>query len=210
MVDLLTRKCIQAAVVLCVQHNHTHNVHANHQSLSIDTSFFCKGTLLFKRLHYTRLLHNKDTQSRSRVRNKRNTGRRITYQIEQMQNVYFFDKEDILISRRYQLHPASATTYCPIDNTDAHSQNKKKKNYEKKKSRYSELFLVAAVLTQPIQHQKSSFSKRDASKKVARSKILGFYPGKSSRSQNNVFSKTIVRHNQLRPDIGFSPCKVEL
>jgi hypothetical protein len=36
----------------------------------------------------------------------------------------FFDKEHILISRRYQLHPASATTQCPYSNTDAHSQKK--------------------------------------------------------------------------------------
>jgi hypothetical protein len=28
------------------------------------------------------------------------------------------------------LHPASATTQCPIGNTDAHSQLKQKKKYE--------------------------------------------------------------------------------
>jgi hypothetical protein len=28
--------------------------------------------------------------------------------------------------------------------------------------------------------------------------------------KNNAFNKTIARHNQLRPDLGFSPCKVEL
>jgi hypothetical protein len=28
---------------------------------------------------------------------------------------FFFDKEYILISQRYQLHPASATTQCPKD-----------------------------------------------------------------------------------------------
>jgi hypothetical protein len=34
-----------------------------------------------------------------------------------------FNKEHILISRRYNLHLAYATTQCPSDNTDA--QNKK-------------------------------------------------------------------------------------
>jgi hypothetical protein len=37
---------------------------------------------------------------------------------------FFLDKEYILISSRYQLHPASATTQCPSGNTDAHSQKK--------------------------------------------------------------------------------------
>jgi hypothetical protein len=46
-----------------------------------------------------------------------------------------------------------------------HTAKKKEKELRKEKSRCSELFLVAAVLTQPIQHQKSSFSKSDASKK---------------------------------------------
>jgi hypothetical protein len=40
---------------------------------------------------------------------------------------FFFDKEYILISRRYQFDPA-----CPSGNTDAHNQKKKKK-YKKKK-----------------------------------------------------------------------------
>jgi hypothetical protein len=48
----------------------------------------------------------------------------------------FFDKEHILISRRYQLHPASATTHCPSGITDAHNQ-KRKKNYKNEKSRFS-------------------------------------------------------------------------
>jgi hypothetical protein len=62
----------------------------------------------------------------------------------------FLDKEYALISRRYQLHPASATTQCPSGHTDARSQKKKKKNYEKEKSRFSEQFLVAAAeLTPP-------------------------------------------------------------
>jgi hypothetical protein len=41
---------------------------------------------------------------------------------------FFFDKEHILILRRYQLHSASATTQCPSSNTNAHS---KKKSYKK-------------------------------------------------------------------------------
>jgi hypothetical protein len=43
---------------------------------------------------------------------------------------------------------------------DAHNQ--KKKNYKKEKSRYNDLFLVAAVQTPPRQHQKSSFSNSEA------------------------------------------------
>jgi hypothetical protein len=40
---------------------------------------------------------------------------------------FFFDKGNILISRRYQLHPASATTHHPNGTTDAHSQKQEKK-----------------------------------------------------------------------------------
>jgi hypothetical protein len=40
---------------------------------------------------------------------------------------------------------------------------------------------------------------------VARSKIIGFHLEDSPRSQNNAFNKGIARHNQLRPDLGFSP-----
>jgi hypothetical protein len=36
----------------------------------------------------------------------------------------FFNKENILISQRYQLHPASTTMQCPNDNMDAHNQQK--------------------------------------------------------------------------------------
>jgi hypothetical protein len=39
----------------------------------------------------------------------------------------FLDKKYILISRRYQLHPASVTTQCPSGKKDAHSQLKQKK-----------------------------------------------------------------------------------
>jgi hypothetical protein len=39
--------------------------------------------------------------------------------------------------RRYQLHPASATTQCPTDITDAHSPLKKKKEKkEKERKKY--------------------------------------------------------------------------
>jgi hypothetical protein len=45
----------------------------------------------------------------------------------------FFDKEHMLISRRYQLHPTYATTQCPSDNMDAHNQ-KRRIRITKKKS----------------------------------------------------------------------------
>jgi hypothetical protein len=41
----------------------------------------------------------------------------------------------------------------------------RKKNYRKEKSRYSDKILVSANQTPPRQHQKSIFSKIDASKK---------------------------------------------
>jgi hypothetical protein len=44
-----------------------------------------------------------------------------------------FDKERILISRRYQLHLASAITQCPIDNTDAHIQKEEEEELQKRK-----------------------------------------------------------------------------
>jgi hypothetical protein len=69
-----------------------------------------------------------------------------------------------LISRRYKLHPTSATKQCPNDIKDAHKQKDMKK-YIKEISSYSALFLIAAVQTPPRQHQKSSFSNSDASKK---------------------------------------------
>jgi hypothetical protein len=47
------------------------------------------GALLLKRFqHYTQSLHNQDVQIPPRVRNKTTTERRITYEIEQMQNTY--------------------------------------------------------------------------------------------------------------------------
>jgi hypothetical protein len=42
---------------------------------------------------------------------------------------------------------------------------KEKRKITEKKFRYSDQFFVAAALTPPIQHKKSSFSKSDASKK---------------------------------------------
>jgi hypothetical protein len=53
---------------------------------------------------------------------------------------------------------------CPNGIADAHIQ-KQEKNYRKENSRYSELFFVAAVQPPPRQHQKSSFSNSDVSKK---------------------------------------------
>jgi hypothetical protein len=78
---------------------------------------------------------------------------------------FFFDKEYILILWRYQLHPASATMECPNGITDAHSQKIQEELQKKKKSRYIDLFLVAAVQPPPRQHYKFSFSKSDTSKK---------------------------------------------
>jgi hypothetical protein len=45
-------------------------------------------------------------------------------------DIFFSHKEPILISRRYQLHPASATTHDPSGLIDAHNP-KKKRNYKK-------------------------------------------------------------------------------
>jgi hypothetical protein len=52
----------------------------------------------------------------------------------------------------YQLHPASATTYCPSGITDAHSQTKERKITEKEYSRYCGLILEIVALT----HQQDS------------------------------------------------------
>jgi hypothetical protein len=75
----------------------------------------------------------------------------------------FFDKRNILISWRYQLHPASATTQYPSGSTDAQSQNEKKKL--KNRSPVSVPVLIEAAQTPPRQHLKSRFFKRDAPKK---------------------------------------------
>jgi hypothetical protein len=58
-------------------------------------------------------------------------------------------KKYILISGKYQLHPASATTGCSNGITDTHSK-KRRRITKKEKSRYGDEFLVAAVLTPPI------------------------------------------------------------
>jgi hypothetical protein len=46
----------------------------------------------------------------------------------------FLDKEYALISRRYQLHPASTTMQCSSGHTDAHSQKRRRRRITKKKS----------------------------------------------------------------------------
>jgi hypothetical protein len=86
---------------------------------------------------------------------------------------------------------------------------------------YSLSVLASATQTPPWQHLKFN-SKSDASKiqvqlltkkgrqtclsvGVAQSKILGFYPEESPRSQNNAFKKVIARHNQLRQILDFHP-----
>jgi hypothetical protein len=88
----------------------------------------------------------------------------VRFQQESRSELYIFDQEHILISRRYQLHSAFATTHCPSGIIDAHNP-KKRRITIKEKSRYSDLFLLAVVLTPPRKHQKSSFSKSDDSKK---------------------------------------------
>jgi hypothetical protein len=60
----------------------------------------------------------------------------------------FFDKEYILISRRYQIHSASATTSCSSGNTT----KKRRRIKNKERPRYSDKFLVIAALTPPKQH----------------------------------------------------------
>jgi hypothetical protein len=89
----------------------------------------------------------------------------------------FFDKEYILISRRYQLHSASpimATMQCPSDIRDAYSYKKKCK---KEKSCYSDQFLIAGVqsccsksrIIKPVQHHHKD------SNHHSHSPDLGFY-----------------------------------
>jgi hypothetical protein len=94
---------------------------------------------------------------------------------------------------------------------------KKEEELHKINSRYSDLFLVVAVQTPPRKHQNSIFSNSDASKKETvhkhhRHLIIdqGFHPGESPHSQRNGFNKVFSRHNQLRPDLEFSPSKVGL
>jgi hypothetical protein len=42
------------------------------------------------------------------------------------------------------------------------------------------------------------------------SQIIDFHPRESPCTQNYAFNKFIVKDNQLRPDLWFSPCKVGL
>jgi hypothetical protein len=113
--------------------------------------------------------------------------------------------------KRYQLHPTSVTTQYPIGITDAHIQQKIKKT-KKKKTCYSVPVLAAKVQPPPIQLVNSRLFKSDASKKETVHKRrrrpikdLDFHPEDNPHSQNNAFNKAIARHNQLRPDLGFSP-----
>jgi hypothetical protein len=59
----------------------------------------------------------------------------VDYITKANKDQHFFDKEYILISRRYQLHPVSATISYPNGINDAHSQTREK-NYKKERSRY--------------------------------------------------------------------------
>jgi hypothetical protein len=86
----------------------------------------------------------------------------VLLKVTQFDTIYIFlNKEHILISGRYQLHPVYETTHFPSGITDAHSW---KKEELQKKSYYIDIFLETTVLTPPRQHQKSSFTKSDASK----------------------------------------------
>jgi Na+-transporting NADH:ubiquinone oxidoreductase subunit NqrC len=61
----------------------------------------------------------------------------IIYLNAQQNQQFFFDKEHVLISRRYQLHPTSATTSCPNGIKDAHIQKRYGvEELQKKKLRY--------------------------------------------------------------------------
>src|SRR4051812_6070693 len=77
---------------------------------------------------------------------------------------------------------------------DRHSQ-KRKKNYIKEKSCYSDQFFDTVDQTPPKQHQKLNNFKSDTSKKEIVLKRhhrpdqgLDFYPEESLHSQNNIFN----------------------
>jgi hypothetical protein len=76
--------------------------------------------------------------------------------------IFSFDKEYILISGRYQYTQPLQQRIVLLA---VRMHTAKKKNYKKEKSRYSDLFLRTVVLIPSRQHQKSSSSKSDASKK---------------------------------------------
>jgi hypothetical protein len=64
------------------------------------------------------------------------------------ENLYFFDKEHILISRRYHLHTQPLQQRIALAALRMHTARKEReKNYKKKKSRYSDQFLKTAVET---------------------------------------------------------------
>jgi hypothetical protein len=93
-----------------------------------------------------------------------------------------------------------------------HTAKQRGRKLRNKKPRYGISALAATRHPPPRHHLYSKLSKSDASKKgqytsvvVARSKDLRFHPEDSPYSRNNAFNKAIARHNQLRPDIGFSP-----
>ena len=65
----------------------------------------------------------------------------------------FFDKGNILISREYQLHSVFATTQCPKDIVDAHSQTQKRRRRKKDPAKQ-----INALQQQHIHHHDSTRS----------------------------------------------------
>jgi hypothetical protein len=105
----------------------------------------------------------------------------------------------------------------PGGDTDAHNQKKEEELQKERKIMLEWSFLVAAILTSPIQYQKFSSSKSGASKKgtvyeYRRRPIvdLRFSPWRSPHPKKNAFNKDIARHNQLRSDLGFLPWRIRL
>lgn len=94
------------------------------------------------------------------------------------------------------------------------------KKIKKERSRHSDRLLSTAAHlpppnTTPKKHKRSPKvmpPRREhcTSVVVAGSKILGFNPGESPRSQNNSLNKVIARHDQWRSDLRFSPWKSRL
>jgi hypothetical protein len=73
---------------------------------------------------------------------------RVVLSSEYLQILDFFDKEYILISRRYQLHSA-LQQHSALVTIQMHIAKKQKKNYKNEKSRFSDQFLVAVAQTPP-------------------------------------------------------------
>jgi hypothetical protein len=99
-------------------------------------------------------------------------------------DVYFFDKGNILISRRYQSHPASTPTKYP--KTLRIHRTKKLKKREKRLHHSFQFFATAA------QKPQKKFSKSDVFKKKTVYKLhrrlikdlrFNFHPGDSPSSQ---------------------------